>query len=201
MSTDPKLAQSHPKVHELIRSRWSPRAFSDKEVAPDDLASILDAGRWAASSNNEQPWRFIVATKKDPAEYQKLLSLLVPFNQDWAKTAPVLILVIAKKTFSHNGQPNKYAVHDAGAALANMFLQATALGLRAHGMAGFDYDRARTELNIPDDYETAAFAAFGYLGSADQLPEKLQKQEMAPRQRKPLTDLAFSTTWHAPFQF
>jgi hypothetical protein len=146
LNTDLKAATTHPKVHALIRSRWSPRAFSDKEVPAGDLAAILDAARWAASSYNEQPWRFIVATKQDPEAYQKLLGLLLPFNQAWAKTAPVLILMAAKKTFTHNHTPNKYALHDTGAALANLFLQATALGLHAHGMAGFDYDRARSEL-------------------------------------------------------
>jgi nitroreductase len=188
-------------VHELIRSRWSPRAFSSKEVTPEDLATVFDAARWAASSYNEQPWRFIVATKDDPGAFHKLLGLLVPFNQEWAKTAPVLILGVAKKTFSHSHQPNKYALHDAGAALANLFLQATALGLHAHGMAGFDYDRARTELSIPDDYETAAFVALGYIGSPDQLPEGMQNQELAPRTRKPLSEIAFTANWGTPFPF
>lgn len=201
MSTDPKAAAAHPKVHELIKARWSPRAFSEKEISTDDLASILDAGRWAASSYNEQPWRFIIASKSDPAAYQKLLSLLVSFNQNWAKSAPVLILMLAKKTFSHNQQVNRYGVHDAGAALANMFLQATALGIHGHGMAGFDYDRAKAELKIPDDFETAAFAAFGYVGSPDQLPDAVKQQELAPRQRKPLSELAFTTEWQTPFKF
>ena len=201
MSIDTKEAAALPKVHPLIRSRWSPRAFSSKEVTPEDLATVLDAARWAASSYNEQPWRFIVATKQDPGAYHKLLGLLVPFNQEWAKTAPVLILIVAKKTFTHNQQPNKYGLHDAGAALANLFLQATALGLHGHGMAGFDYDRARTELNIPDDYETAAFVALGYSGAPDQLPEAMQKQEVAPRTRKPLSELAFTINWATPFPF
>lgn len=201
MSTDVKAAASHPKVHELIRDRWSPRAFSDQDVSPDDLAAILDAARWAASSYNEQPWRFIVATKHDPAGYQKLLSLLVPFNQSWAKSAPILILMVAKKTFTHNQQPNRYAVHDAGAALANLSLQATALGLHNHSMAGFDYERARTELNLPDDYEVAAVTALGYVGSPDQLSDDLRQRELETRQRKPLSQLAFTTEWETPFQF
>jgi nitroreductase len=201
LSTDPKAAAVHPKVHELIKGRWSPRAFSDKDVSADDLASILDAARWAASSYNEQPWRFIIARRQDTEAYRKLLGLLVPFNQEWAKTASVLILVVAKKTFSHNQQPNKYSLHDAGAALATLALQAKALGLHVHGMAGFDYDRARAELKLPDDYETAAFAALGYAGSPDHLPEAMQKQELAPRTRKPLSELAFTTDWQTPFKF
>jgi nitroreductase len=199
LNTDPKAASTHPNVHALIRARWSPRAFSDKEVPVDDLTAVLDAARWAASSYNEQPWRFIIATKQDPEAYQRLLGLLLPFNQAWAKTAPVLILMAAKKTFTHNQTPNKYALHDTGAALANLFLQATALGLHAHGMAGFDYDRARSELKIPDDYETAAFVALGYAGSPHQLPDAQKKAELSPRSRKPLSEIAFTTTWETPF--
>jgi nitroreductase len=186
-------------VHELIRNRWSPRGFSEKPVSTEDLATILDAGHWAASSYNEQPWRFIVATKQDPDAYKKMLDILVPFNQSWAQSAPVLMLIAAKKTFSHNNSPNAYALHDAGAALATMALQATALGLHIHGMAGFDHDRARTELGIPADFDIAAFSALGYLGSPDNLPEGLKQQELAPRTRKPLADVVFTTTWQTPF--
>lgn len=179
-----------PQVHELIQNRWSPRAFSDRQVSRENLRVIFDAAHWAASSYNEQPWRFIVATKENPDEYQKMLSLLVPFNQNWAKTAPALILMVAKKTFTHNSTPNTYAFHDAGAALAHLMLQTTALGLHAHGMAGFDRDRARTELNIPDDYEIAAFVALGYVDPAAQI---------TTRQRKPLSELVFTTGWQTPF--
>jgi nitroreductase len=186
-------------VHELIRNRWSPRGFSEKPVSAEDLATILDAGHWAASSYNEQPWRFIVATNQDPDAYKKMLDILVPFNQSWAQSAPVLMLIAAKKTFSHNNSPNAYALHDAGAALATMALQATALGLHIHGMAGFDHDRARTELGIPADFDIAAFSALGYLGSPDNLPEGLKQQELAPRTRKPLADLVFTTTWQTPY--
>jgi nitroreductase len=191
-----KLADTLPGVHSLIRARWSPRAFNGKDIAPADLAAILEAGRWAASSYNEQPWRFIVAAKNtDPAGFQKLLGLLLPFNQAWAKSAPVLLITAGKKTFSHNGTPNRYALHDAGAALASMFLQAEALGIYAHGMGGFDQERARVELGVPDDFEIGAAAAFGYLGSPDELPEQMKQQELAKRQRKPLSEIAFSTEW------
>ena len=113
-----KLADTHPRVHELIRSRWSPRSFSSREVSDSDLKLVLEAARWAASSYNEQPWRFFIARKGDEAGFEKLLHLLVPQNQAWAKSAPVLIIMAAKKTFSHNKSPNAYALHDAGAALA-----------------------------------------------------------------------------------
>jgi nitroreductase len=194
-----KLAETPTAVHNLIRSRWSPRAFDSKEISAADLAAILEAGRWAASSYNEQPWRFIVAAKAtDPAGYQKLLGLLLPFNQMWAKSAPVLLITVGKKTFTHNGTPNRYALHDAGAALASMFLQAEALGIYAHGMGGFDQERARVELVIPEDFEIGAAAAFGYLGSPDQLPEQMKQQELAKRQRKPLSEIAFGTEWQKP---
>ncbi len=193
-----KEADTLPGVHELIRDRWSPRAFSDQPISTADLATILEAGRWAASSYNEQPWRFFVATKSDPNGFAKLLGLLMPMNQAWAGSAPVLMLSVAKKTFSHNGQPNRYGLHDAGAALTSMFLQATALGIHGHGMGGFDHDRARLELKVPDDYEIGAAAAFGYLGSPDHLPEQMQKMELAKRTRKPLAEIIFSTDWQKP---
>src|SRR5690242_14093811 len=119
-----KQADTLPTVHELIRSRWSPRSFSDRPISNEDLNTILEAARWAASSFNEQPWRFIVARKSDGAAYDRLLHLLVPGNQDWARRAPVLIIMAAKRTFSHNGAPNVYGFHDAGQALAHIFLQA-----------------------------------------------------------------------------
>ncbi len=195
-----KPADTLPGVHALIRARWSPRSFSSREVSSEDLKIILDAARWAASSYNEQPWRFLVARKSDGAAFDKLLSLLVPANQAWAKAAPVLIIMAAKRTFSHNGSPNLYALHDAGQALAHLFLQATALGLHAHGMAGFDRDRARQELGIPDDYDLGAAVALGYLGPPNQLSEALRKSELAQRQRKPLNEIVYGANWNEPLQ-
>jgi nitroreductase len=196
-----KLADTLPGVHELIRARWSPRSFAAREVSNEDLKIMLDAARWAASSYSEQPWRFFVARKSDGAAYDKLLNLLVPQNQAWAKTAPVLIVMIAKRTFSHSGSPNYYALHDAGQALANLFLQATALGLHGHGMAGFDRERSRQELGVPDDYDIAAAVALGYLAPPDQLPEKYRKGEVSRRERKPLDEIVFGTTFGEPLQF
>ncbi len=196
--TDAKLAATAPGVHELIRSRWSLRAFSSREVSHEDLRAVLDAARWAASCFNEQPWRFLVATKAaDPVAFAKFLDLLVPANQAWAKAAPVLIVTAGKKTFSHNGSPNHYGPHDAGQALANFFLQATALGLHAHGMGGFDRDKARRELAIPDDYEVGAAVALGYAGSPDDLSGQYREMEIAPRQRKPLDQIAFGSSWES----
>jgi nitroreductase len=195
-----KIADTLPSVHELIRKRWSPRSFSTREVSTEDLKTILEAARWAASSSNEQPWRFLVARKSDGAAYEKILNLLVPANQAWAKTAPVLLIMAAKRTFSHNGSPNRYGLHDAGQALAHLFLQATALGLHAHGMAGFDAERARKELEIPDDYDLGAAVALGYLAPPDQLPEKYRQGEVSQRQRKPLNEIVFGANWNQPLQ-
>jgi len=193
-----KQADTHPNVHELIRSRWSPRAFSQRDVSNEDLKAILEAARWAASSNNEQPWRFFVARKQNGADHARLLDTLVPANQAWANKAPVLIIMAAKRTFSHNGTPNYYGLHDAGQALAHLMLQATALGLHAHAMAGFDREKARKEIGIPDDYDIGAAVVLGYLGDPDQLPENKREPELAKRQRKPLNEIAFGGHWNKP---
>jgi nitroreductase len=176
-------------VNEIIQARWSPKAFRDETVLPEELRSILEAGRLAASSYNEQPWRFIVATKRDPAAFDRMLQLLVPSNRQWAADAGVLIITAAKRTFSRNGSSNYYALHDAGQALAQMMLQAASLGLHAHAMGGFDHARARTELNIPDDFEIGAAVAIGYAGKSAVRPE---------RNRKSLSDIAFAGTWGNP---
>lgn len=194
-----KYADTLPEVHELIRTRWSPRSFSDRPVSNEDLKTILEAARWAASSNNEQPWRFLIARKSDGEAYDRILKLLVPGNQEWARTAPVLIIMAAKRTFSHNGSPNSYALHDTGAALAHFMLQAHALGLYAHGMAGFDRVRAREELGIPDDYDVGAAVALGYRDSPDKLTnERHRNSEIAKRTRKPISELAFAGHWDKP---
>jgi nitroreductase len=183
----------------LIRTRWSPRSFSDRPVSNEDLKTILEAARWAASSFNEQPWRFLIARKSDGEAYDRILSLLVPRNQEWAKTAPVLLIMASKRTFSHNGSPNSYALHDTGAALAHFMLQAHALGLYTHGMAGFDRARAREILGIPDDYDLGAAVALGYLDTPDKLKDQQQRQaEVAKRVRRPLHELAFGAHWGEP---
>ena len=187
-------------VHDLIRARWSPRSFADRPVTDEDLKLILEAARWAASSNNEQPWRFIVARKSDAQLFEKMLSVLVPGNQKWAKTAPLLMLTVAKRDFTQSGKPNRHAWHDTGAALAHIMLQATALGLHAHGMAGFDHERARNEFDIPADYEPVAAVAIGYLDSPDKLEEPYRERERSPRTRKPLSEISFDGAWDRPLQ-
>jgi nitroreductase len=187
-----KAALTRQPVHELIRKRWSPRAFSDREVTTEQLVSLLEAARWATSSYNEQPWRFIVARKSDPETYGKLLGSLMELNQLWARSASVLILSLAKKNFTHNGTPNLYALHDAGMAFSNLALQATAMGLSVHFMGGFNRAVARAAFQIPDDYELGAVAAIGYAGDPETLPEQFRQAELASRTRKPLEELIYA---------
>lgn len=192
-----KYAQpSTEGVLPLILERWSPRAFAERDVNPADLKTIFEAGRWAPSSYNEQPWRFFVGHRNSET-YKKILDALVPFNQDWAKSSPVLILGVARMRFSHNDSPNNYAPHDLGAAMALMALQATALGLAAHQMAGFDWVKARESFEIPEAYAMGSVMALGYHGELADLADKFQAQEQSPRSRKPLNEIVFSA-WDQP---
>ena len=182
-------------VHELIAARWSPRAFADRPVEREKLLSVLEAARWAASSYNGQPWRFLLATKAEPEEYERLLTCLIPFNQQWAKAAPMLLVSLAKKDFDHNGQPNAHFFHDVGQATANMALQATALGLQVHQMAGFDGDKVRQGYGVPDEFAPVAAIALGYPGDPEMLPENFKERELAPRNRRPVEEFAFVGAW------
>lgn len=190
-----KSAPVDTRVHELIRRRWSPRAFADRPLDAATLRSLLQAAQWAPSSYNEQPWAFVVATRDDAEGYERLLGCLVPFNQKWAKSAPVLALSVAKAAFERNGKPNRHAFHDVGLAVAQLTLQATAEGLAVHQMAGFDADEARRVLEIPDGWDPVAAIAVGYPAEADSLPEDLREKESAERRRKPLSRFVFSGTW------
>jgi nitroreductase len=195
-----KLAETSAPVHDLIRKRWSPRSFSDRPVSDRDLRSLLEAARWAPSSGNEQPWRFFLARRADAEAFNRLFQLLVPGNQAWAGAAAVLMLMAAKTTSGNTGNPNPYALHDAGQAFAQLSLQAVALGIHVHGMAGFDHQRARAELRLPDDHEWAAAAAIGYVGSPDALSEKHRILETSRRRRKPLEELIFGAGWDTQFR-
>jgi nitroreductase len=193
-----KSAQTQFPVHELISERWSPRAFSDRPVEPEKLLSLLEAARWAASSANEQPWAFLVATKDEPKNHEALAGLLVDSNREWAEKAPVLILAFAHNQFTKNGNPNRYAFHDVGQAVANLSLQATALGLTLHQMAGFHADAARERFAVPADWQPVSVIALGYPGEVESLAEKLRERETAQRQRKPIDSFVFSETWGHP---
>jgi nitroreductase len=184
----------HP-IHELLAKRWSPYAFADRGVSDYDLRSLFEAVRWAASSYNEQPWRYIVATKTDPAGFDRLLSCLVEGNQVWAKAAPILALGCVSLTFALNGKPNAAAAHDLGLASASLTFEATARGLFVHQMIGILPDRARELYRIPEDVQPLTGLAIGYAADADTLPEKYRERDLMPRRRKGLGDFVFGGEW------
>jgi nitroreductase len=190
-----KPAVTDVELHDLIRNRWSPRAFAEKAVAPEVLRSLFEAARWAPSSNNEQPWAYLVATKDDPENLAKMVGVLVEFNAGWAKHAPALALSVAHLKTQHEGKPNRVAMHDVGSATAQLTVEANARGLQVHQMAGFDAEKARQTFAIPLDWEPVAAIAIGYPGNPDLLPEKLRDRELAPRTRKPLSEFVMTGGW------
>jgi len=190
-----KEAISPYAILDLIKKRWSPRAFSDKKVATESIQRIIAAAGWSASSYNEQPWRFIVGVKNEGDTYEKVMSCLNPFNEAWAKSAPVALLIVSKNTFSASGKTNRHAWYDCGGAAAFLSLQATAEGLYLHQMAGISPEKAREVFQIPSDYTVVSAMAIGYLGKPEQLPESLQSAEKAPRTRKTLSEITFGSTW------
>lgn len=190
-----KRATTDYPIHDLVARRWSPLAFDGRPLEREVLGSVLEAARWAASSYNEQPWRFFVAARDDEPAFERLGSCLVPGNREWADRAPVLLLSVATATFARNGKPNRHALHDVGLATAQLMLQAVAHGLVTHAMAGFDAGRAREVLAIPEGAEPVAMLALGYPGAADGLSEALQGREAAPRARRPLAELVFRDRW------
>jgi nitroreductase len=185
-------------IHEVIRRRWSPRAFADIPIEPDKLLSLFEAARWAASASNEQPWAFLLATRADPQNFEALAGVLVESNRAWAGSAPVLILTLAHTQFQKDGRPNRHALYDLGQAAANLALQATSLGLVTHPMAGFNVEAARERFAVPAGWEPVSVIALGYPGDPDSLSEKLRQRETSPRRRKPLDTFIFSGTWGNP---
>ncbi len=177
-------------ISEIIAKRWSARAFSTRSVENSKLLSVLEAARWAPSSRNEQPWRYIVFTNENPEMLKKAQSVLKEIN-DYAKRAPVLICAIAKKTYSENGNPNGLYFHDLGAANENMFLEAFNQELIMHEMSGFDVQKAREIFNVSEDYEVGIMIAIGYQDIYHVLPKRLREKAFTPRVRKPLSEIAF----------
>ena len=193
-----KRAKPDHAIHELLAKRWSPYAFADRPVAEADLRSLFEAARWAASSYNEQPWSYIVATRDDRQQFERVLSCLVEGNQAWTKNVPVLGLGIVTHRFKLNGKDNKAAVHDLGLASANLTVEATARGLVVHQMIGILPDKARETFQIPEGSEAWTGLAIGYAGDSQTLPDKLKERDLAPRQRKPLTEFVFGAKWGEP---
>lgn len=190
-----KPARNDYPIHEVLRRRWSPLAFSDKPVPAEVLRSLFEAARWAASSYNDQPWAYIVARREDTETFAKLVSVLTDGNTVWAKNAPVLALSVARLNFQRNGSANPVALHDVGAASASLTFEATSRGLSVHQMAGFYADKAREVFQIPDGWTPVAAIAIGYPGEPNALPEYLRSREIAPRSRKPLSEIVMSGMW------
>ncbi len=182
-------------IHDLLARRWSPRAFAERPIEADKVRSLFEAARWAPSSNNEQPWRFIVASRDDEPQWNRLLACLLEGNRKWVFRAPVLILSVASLKFADDLKPNRHAMHDTGMAVENLVLQAAALGLVAHQMAGFDVEKARADLKIPDGYEPVAMIAIGYPGDPNILPDRLKQRELGPRERNKASAFVFSGEW------
>jgi nitroreductase len=182
-------------VHDLVAARYSPRAFADRPIAPELLRRIFEAGRWAASAYNEQPWRWLVATRDDETGFERLLSTLIPFNQGWAKHAAALSISLARTSFERNGKPNRHAFHDVGQAASNMAIEAAANGIAIHQMAGFDPDLVRERGLVAPGFEAVAAIALGYPGDPASLPADLRERELALRERRPLRDVVFGASF------
>lgn len=191
----------HPSQHrksdhdvlDLFVHRWSPRAMSGEPVSEAELHRLFEAARWAPSSYNEQPWRFLYAQAGSP-HWPLFFDLLMDANKAWCSRAGTLLLIVSKKTFSHDNRPNPVHVFDSGSAWENLALQGSVMGLVVHGMAGFDFDKARTVLKIPDSYDVCAMAAIGRPGDTDVLPETYRRREV-PTGRKSVKEIAFEGTF------
>ena len=174
-------------INPLILNRWSPRAMTGEDLDNEEIMSLFEAARWAPSSYNNQPWRFIYA-KRNTEHWERMFSLLAEGNKSWAKNSALLVVVISRKNFEFNEKPARTHQFDAGSAWENLALEAFSRGLVAHGMQGFNYDKARIDLIIPEDFEVMAMIAIGKKGSRESLPPELQEKEKLT-DRKPLKDI------------
>ena len=180
----------------VIASRWSPRSFdAERHLDTQTVGSLFEAARWAPSSGNEQPWRYIVGLNFNEA-HRAVLDCLAEGNRLWAANAPLLFIAVSKTT--RNDLPNPHFAHDVGASLENLFLQAIHLGLHCHYMAGFSADRVRQTFGVPDEFEPVTACAVGYWGNLDQLPDELKQREQRKRERKPFSEFVFTGAWEQP---
>lgn len=180
--------QADHDIESIFVERWSPRAMTGEAITPAELNRLFEAARWAPSSYNEQPWRFLYA-RRDTPHWQKFFDLLLPANQAWASTAGALMLLVSNQNFSRNQKPNRVHVFDAGSAWENLALQGSRMGLVVHGMAGFDVDKAKADLNVPGDFSVIAMIAVGRPGDPSKLHESLQGAEK-PTGRKKVAEIA-----------
>ena len=191
----------HPILAPLVE-RWSPYVYDERPVEREKLLSCLEAARWAESSYNEQPWIYFLSERTNSVEFERGLECLMEANQVWAKHAGVLILTAISRTFRKNGSPNRVAEHDLGISAAHFALQATALGLQAHQMAGVNLAKVRQTYNVPEGYDPHTAIALGYAGpppgGAD---PQLAPRDAAPRSRKALSEFVFTGGWNQPSQW
>jgi len=182
-------------VHPLITKRRSIVSFKEDIPPQEDLNLLFNAARWAPSSRNQQPWRFIYTTRESVDEFKRFFDLLYDGNKEWAKSAPVLALSVAEVISDYKSRPNRFAFHDLGMAVGNLLLQATSMGLYVHQMGGYDVDGAREVFNIPERFEPGAMIAIGYHGEIDHLPMELKRRELQKRTRKEIEEFVFQGTW------
>jgi len=194
-----KSAQTQYPILDFLKNRWSPRAFAARPVELHKLLSLFEAARWSPSGSNQQPWSFIVTNQTEREPFEKLLGTLNERNQDWAKHAPVLVLSVVQRERAA-GQPNPWATYDVGQAVAHLSVQATALGLVVHQMAGFDRQKAAELFALPEGYDALTVFAIGYEGDPATLPAGLRERELEQRSRKPLKEFVFDGAWQAPLQ-
>lgn len=190
MMIDSEVQKTRNPTHEinsLIINRWSPRSFMPEEISDKELFTLFEAARWAPSSSNSQPWRFIYA-KRNSKNWDALFELLVEFNKQWCADASSLVVIVSRKNFEHNGQPSVTHQFDTGSAWENLAIQAVSQGLITHAMAGFDYEKARKNLEVPEDYDVVAMIAIGKRGPKEKLSPELQAREI-PNTRKPLSEI------------
>ncbi|MBK9125040.1 MAG: nitroreductase family protein [Chloroflexi bacterium] len=195
-----KTAQTAVPIHPLLAKRWSSRAFSDDPVAPELVTSLLEAARWSASSFNEQPWRFIVATRDDPDEHARLVACFSTSNQRWVPRAWVVMIALAVDTYGVDGSKNRMAQYDVGQAVQNMVVQASAHGLNVRQAAGIDVARIREEYAVPDGVTILCGVMVGYPGDPDTLVDPLPERERQPRTRRALSDIVFGGRYGAPLE-
>ena len=173
-------------IEPLLLRRWSPRAMSGQPIAEEELLTLFEAARWAPSTYNEQEWRFLYA-RRETSHWSVFLDLLVEGNRVWCQRAAMLAVILAHRVFERNGKPNPVHLFDCGNAFENLALQGTAMGLVVHGMQGFDFDRARSVLGVPEDYAVVAMFAVGRPGDPALLPEPLREREV-PSGRRPVRE-------------
>jgi nitroreductase len=185
-----KEANTQYEVHDIIRNRWSARAFSEEPFTSDVVHTLLEAASWAPSSMNEQPWRYYFAHKGTEG-FDMMWDCLTPGNKPWAKDAAIMIVCVADKNLKRTGQFNRYYLHDCGMANANLLAQALAMGVYGHIMGGYDPRKANPLFGINEqEQEIVCFIALGYLGDAEQLEEPYKSRETTPRSRKALEDIS-----------